>query len=90
MVKNLPAKAADMRHVFHCLVLILGKMPWRRKWQPTPASLPGESHGQRRLVASVHWVTKESDTIEHLRHTIMREKILFSIYFVNSTSNALG
>ena len=32
----------------------------------------------------------ESDTIEHLRHTIMREKILFSIYFVNSTSNALG
>jgi len=25
------------------------KIPWRRKWQPTPVSLPGESHGQRSL-----------------------------------------
>ena len=23
------------------------KMPWRRKWQPTPVSLPGRSHRQR-------------------------------------------
>ena len=23
------------------------KIPWRRKWQPTPVFLPGESHGQR-------------------------------------------
>ena len=28
----------------------VGKMPWRRAWQPTPVFLPGESHGQRRLV----------------------------------------
>ena len=27
-----------------------GKIPWRRAWQPTPAFLPGESHGQRSLV----------------------------------------
>ena len=26
------------------------KLPWRRAWQPTPVSLPGESHGQRSLV----------------------------------------
>ena len=26
------------------------KMPWRKKWQPTPVFLPGESHGQRSLV----------------------------------------
>ena len=26
------------------------KIPWRRKWQPIPVFLPGESHGQRRLV----------------------------------------
>ena len=26
------------------------KIPWRGKWQPTPVSLPGESHGQRSLV----------------------------------------
>ena len=28
----------------------LGKFPWRRKWQPTPVFLPGESHGRRNLV----------------------------------------
>ena len=28
----------------------VGKIPWRRKWQPTPIFLPGESHGQRSLV----------------------------------------
>ena len=27
------------------------KMPWRRKWQPTPVFLAGKSHGQRTLVA---------------------------------------
>ena len=25
----------------------IGKMPWRKKWQPTPVLLPGEFHGQR-------------------------------------------
>ena len=29
------------------LNLWVGKMPWRRKWQPTPIFLPGESHGLR-------------------------------------------
>ena len=28
----------------------VGKIPWRRKWQPIPVFLLGESHGQRRLV----------------------------------------
>ena len=28
----------------------VGKIPWRRAWQPTPVFLPGESHGQRNLV----------------------------------------
>ena len=27
----------------------IGKIPWKRAWQPTPVFLPGESHGQRRL-----------------------------------------
>ena len=31
------------------LDLWVGKIPWRRKWQPTPVFLPGESHGQRSL-----------------------------------------
>ena len=28
----------------------VGKIPWRRAWQPTPIFLPGEYHGQRNLV----------------------------------------
>ena len=28
----------------------VGKIPYSRKWQPTPVFLPGESHGQRSLV----------------------------------------
>ena len=31
----------------------VGKIPWRRAWQPTLVFLPGESHGQRSLVATV-------------------------------------
>ena len=27
----------------------IGKIPWRRKWQPTPVFLSGKSHGQRSL-----------------------------------------
>jgi len=28
---------------------LVGKIPWRRKWQPTPVFLPRKSHGQRNL-----------------------------------------
>ena len=28
----------------------VGKIPWRRAWQPSPVLLPGKSHGWRRLV----------------------------------------
>ena len=31
------------------------KMPWRRKWQPTPVLLPGKSHGQRSLASYSPW-----------------------------------
>ena len=40
----------------------VGKIPWGRAWQPTPVSLPGESHGQRSLAGA--WGLKESDTTE--------------------------
>ena len=41
------------------------KVPWSRKWQPTPVFLPGESHGQRSLVGYSPWGHKESDMTEH-------------------------
>ena len=31
----------------------MGKIPWRRAWQPTPVFLPGEAHGQRSLEGGV-------------------------------------
>ena len=33
----------------------IGKIPWRRKWQPTPVLLPGKSHGRRSLVCYSTW-----------------------------------
>ena len=37
---------------------------WRRKWQPTPVFLPGESQGRRSLVDCHLWVRTELDTTE--------------------------
>ena len=42
----------------------VGKIPWRRKWQPNPVSLLGKSHGQRSLVGCSPWGHKESGTTE--------------------------
>ena len=42
----------------------VGKIPWRREWQPTPVFLPGESHGQGSLVGKSPWGCKELDTTE--------------------------
>ena len=41
----------------------VGKIPWSRKWQPTPVFLPEKSHGQRSLVGYSPWVA-ESNTTE--------------------------
>ena len=41
-------------------------MHWRRKWQPTPVFLPGESQGQRSLMGFCLWGRTESDTTERL------------------------
>ena len=46
------------------------KIPWRRKWQPTPAFLPGKSHGQRNLAGYSLQGRKELDTTEATYHAI--------------------
>ena len=51
VVKDLPANAGDIREGFDSWV---GKTPWRRKWQPAPVFLPGESRG----LHTVHGVAK--------------------------------
>ena len=48
VVKNLPANARDIMDTDW--IPWVGRIPWRRAWQPTPVLLPGETQGQRRLV----------------------------------------
>ena len=48
------------------------KIPWGRKWQPTPVFLPEKSHGQRSLAGYSSWGCKESDTIEWLSSSNQR------------------
>ena len=43
-----------------------GPWVWRRKWQPTPVFLPGESHGQRNLAGYSPWGHKELDMTDWL------------------------
>ena len=46
-------------------VIIKGTLVhWRRKWQPTPVFLPGESQGRGSLVGCCLWGCTESDTTE--------------------------
>ena len=46
----------------------IGKIPWRRAWQPTPVFLPGESHGPRSLVGYGPWGRQESNRTEPTAH----------------------
>ena len=46
--------------------LRVGKIPWRRKWQPSTVFLPGESNGWRNLLGYHPWGHKEWDTTEWL------------------------
>ena len=44
------------------LIPASGRFPWKREWLPTPVFLPGESHGQRRLMDYSPCGRRESDT----------------------------
>jgi len=57
----------------------VGKIPWRRAWQPNPVSLLGESHGQRSLVGYRPQGHKELDTTEATTHTHHEVSDLFSL-----------
>ena len=61
------------------------KIPWRRKWQPTPIFLPGKSHGQRSLVGYNPWGHKESDATEHI--SVNQEWVeIYNTILVNDAS----
>ena len=46
----------------------VGKIPWRRKWQPTPVFLPGESHRQRSLAGYSPWGRKSQTRLSARSH----------------------
>ena len=58
MIKNPPPNAGDLGSIPES-----GRVPWRRKWQPTLVFLPGESHGQRSLAGYSSRGRKKSDML---------------------------
>ena len=64
-VKNPSARQETWRHSFNPWIR---KIPWRRKWQPTPVTLPRKSHGWRSLAGHSPWGCKELDTTERLNN----------------------
>ena len=90
VVKNPPAIAGDMRHQFNPWV---GKIPWRRAWQPTPVFLVGKSHGQRRGVwwATVHGVAKDLDTTKVTEHEheqpLQKERTMSPLFHIFQLGN---
>ena len=53
-----------VRHDRATLLSLFTFMHWRRKWQPTPVFLPGESQGRGSLVGCHLWGRTESDTTD--------------------------
>ena len=53
-----------VRHDRETSLSLLPFLHWRRKWQPTPVLLPGESQGWGSLVGCRLWGHTESDTTE--------------------------
>ena len=51
-----------VRHDWAASLSLFTFMHWRRKWQPTPVFLPGESQGRGSLVGCCLWGCTESDT----------------------------
>ena len=60
------------------------KMPWSRKWQPTPVVLPGEFHGQRGLMGYSPRGCKEYDAVEHYPTVNIKFQIIKFICMANS------
>ena len=69
--------------------LWVGKIPWRRKWQPTPVLLPGESHGQRSPADYSPQGHKELDMTESLlqHHSSKASVLQHSAFFTVQLSH---
>ena len=68
VVKNLPVNAGDAGWI-----PVVGKIPWRQKWQLIPVFLPGKFHGQRSLVGYSPWMAKSQTQLSTHAHTLMKK-----------------
>ena len=75
MTEGFPGDASGKEPTWQCRTLKrrrfdpwVGKIPWRRAWQPTSVYLPGDSHGQRSLVGYSPEGRKELDITEVTYH----------------------
>ena len=89
--KESTCNAGNLLQCWRCgCNLRVGKICWRRKWQPTPVFLTGKSHGQRRLAGYKSMGWQESDTTQQLNHPYhpcawWSTTITFSIFPINSS-----
>ena len=95
VVKNLPANAGDTRDSGS--ISGWGKIPWNKKWQPTPVLLPGEFHGQRSLVGYSpwgyrirhNWATEHTHTPTLIYNPYSQIKMNIYIYGLHHTTYIL-
>ena len=76
------------RHKFPGFSPWVEKIPWRRKWQPTPVCLPGESHGQRSQRVEDFWsylaYMQSSQTPWNLQEDTLSSEAFFCLVFDTS------
>ena len=63
----------------------VGKIPWSRKWQPSPVFLPGKSHRQRNLAGYSPRGCKELDVTEHTHRHTQTTSTWMSLQWISAT-----
>ena len=89
VVKNSPANAGCSGDTF--LIPGLGRFPGIGHGNPTPVSLPRESHGQRNLAGYSPWGRKELDTTQRLNNSeISRFLVFFADPYITPSPRCAG
>ena len=66
----------------------VGKIPWRRKWQPTPVFLPEKSHGHRNLAGYVPWSQKSQTQLSNETTSMKQLKLSLTAFFLLQRTEA--
>ena len=70
----------------------LGKIPWSRKWQPTPVFLPGKCHGQKNVAGYSSWGHRAGTRLSDWAPTVDYNVVLVSAVhkYTNPLSSGLS